>query len=99
MIICDAFDVEKMRDIESWMLRFGNSAIHYHGTRSSFNDIIMSETSAQFHISSEKFKAALAHLDYSSLDLVGKYWKQYEKYVAFVRDFLDRQVDWFAKHL
>jgi len=67
--------------------------------RSSFNDIILSEASEQFHMSADKFKAALARIDYSCLDLVGKHWKQYKKYVAFVHDFLDRQVDWFAKHL
>ena len=95
----NAFDTEKMRDIESWILRFGNSAIHYHGTRSSFNDIILSETSEMFRASARKFKSALAHLDYSCLDLVEKHWSQYEKYITFVRRFLDRQVDWFAEHI
>ena len=95
----NAFETAKMRDIESWISKFGNSAIHYKGIRSSFRDIIRAETSVQFKASAAKFKLALANLDTSCLESVERYWEQYKKYIVFVREFLERQVDWFGKNL
>ena len=95
----NAFETGKMQDLETWISKYGNSAIHYKGKRSSFQEIILEETSPQFKASAAKFKAALVNLDTSCLDLVSKYWEQYTDYALFVRKFLDRQVCWFNENL
>lgn len=94
-----AMKPDKMHDIESWILRFGKSAIHYKGERTTFQKILTSENSEQFKLSASKFKTSLATIDYSCLTHVTRYWPQYGPYIDFLHKFLERQVEWFVKNI
>jgi hypothetical protein len=91
----NAFALSKMSDLESYILKFSNSAIHYKGIRHSFAEIVLQEKSKVFTACLQEFKSRLRNIDFSCIDNVKLSWPQYAAYADFVRTFFERQVKWF----
>ena len=91
----NAFDLDKMSNLEEYIHKFSKSMVSYHGERRSFESILLSEKSNVFKERLILFKDRLSSLDLSSLDDVALAWPSYRLYINFVKAFLDRQVNWF----
>jgi len=91
----NAFSLIKMDDMDSYISKFGNSAISYKGERRSFKDIIINEKSISFTSRLHAFVSRIGGIDYSCMENVRKYWPKYSEYVDFINAFIIRQVKWF----
>ena len=95
----NAFSLSKMNDIESYINKFGNSAIRYMGERVSFENVLESTTSQILKNRIALFKRKLGRLNLSCIKHVKHHWPQYATYTDFVEKFILRQVHWFETKL
>ena len=95
----NAFDVNKMLDLEMYIQKFGRSRVNYKGEQRSFEHILTTATSPKMGERLQLFKVNLKDLDLSCLATIKRSWPQYTLYIDFVYKYIERQVRWFESRL